>query len=432
MSREGGDATIVTPVKAGRDRDFAVWVNIIAPYIAKVSDGKAPDLGVIADEFAEVVEKAVRRVGRPPRAEGDSHKARILEVLDEAIVGASEGGHRFSQRNLLYEVRPLILERGGAAPSWGRFCSVLTEKELEDGHDIPGMTRIPRGTFIEPHGGAVIPLGTTAVENYKRPAWRFNKVLFVEKEGPLGVLRSEGWANRNDIALVSSKGQPTRAVRDLFDPLGDTNEEVAIFALHDADAAGTIILRPSVKRPLRVQPDECRSSTSGCSRGGGRDGAAHRAHQVKKTPAIARDIKEPWRTPYGYGRGALTQRAENESAALMARREDGRVRAARAWVPPEVLGAKLDERVRERLVEQERERILREANLEQLVDNKMAELKAKLAEARASLANEIADSLEDEPEQSWADAVDQIAEEIAPPARPPDVNPSNTKGGSDA
>ena len=48
------------------------------------------------------------------------------------------------------------------------------------------MYREPRGTIYHPHTGEVIPLGTLNVENYERPVWIFNKIVYIEKEGLRG------------------------------------------------------------------------------------------------------------------------------------------------------------------------------------------------------------------------------------------------------
>jgi hypothetical protein len=122
----------------------------------------------------------------------------------------------------------------------GNFKRIITDYESEHG-EIPGMYREPRGLLYHPHAGDDIPLGTLTVKDYERPIWTFNKLLYVEKEGFSEALKADGWPERHDCALMSSKGFTTRAARDLVDKLAEHDEPVTIFCAHDADAYGTMI-----------------------------------------------------------------------------------------------------------------------------------------------------------------------------------------------
>src|SRR5262249_27255240 len=92
-----------------------------------------------------------------------------------------------------------------------------------------------------PHRGDTIPLGTLTVEDYERPAWTYNKVVFIEKEGRVEALKAVRWPERHDCMPMSSKGFSPRAARDLVDKLAEHDEPVTIFCVHDADAAGPMI-----------------------------------------------------------------------------------------------------------------------------------------------------------------------------------------------
>jgi hypothetical protein len=65
--------------------------------------------------------------------------------------------------------------------------------------------------------------------------------LYCEKEGLISVLRSAGWAERHDCALMSAKGFASRAARDVLDLVAETEEDIFFFCIHDADAYGTKI-----------------------------------------------------------------------------------------------------------------------------------------------------------------------------------------------
>ena len=103
------------------------------------------------------------------------------------------------------------------------------------------MYHEPRGSITHPHRDETITLGTLMVEQYERPAWNFNKLLYIEKEGAQEALKQDCWLERHDCAVMSSKGFSTRAARDLIDKLVAHDEPVEVFCAHDADASGTMI-----------------------------------------------------------------------------------------------------------------------------------------------------------------------------------------------
>jgi len=135
-------------------------------------------------------------------------------------------------------MRPVIQDQCGADLNYSHFCAVLTDYENDNG-PIPRMYRDARGSLYHPHTGETIPLGTLEVERYERPFYLLNKVLYIEKEGFFPLLIDERWPERHDCALLTSKGQATRAAKDLLDLMGDGVEPITIFCVHDADAYGT-------------------------------------------------------------------------------------------------------------------------------------------------------------------------------------------------
>ncbi|CAI8949260.1 HATPase_c domain-containing protein [Brevibacillus sp. IT-7CA2] len=221
------------------------YVNIITPYMPITSDGKAPDFRPMSEIIEDAIKRAVskaRKVNQIDQSGGRNEKQIVLENLPAAIAKTSGGGKFiFSQRQLYYAIRPYIMQAfDGKQPNYTYFCQIITDYEAEFG-EITGMYRDPRGTLYHPHTGEEIPLGTIAVQNYNRPSWTFNKIIFIEKEGYFASLRDVGFPEKYDCALLSSKGYASRAVKDLFDLLGETDEEIQFFCVHDADAAGTKI-----------------------------------------------------------------------------------------------------------------------------------------------------------------------------------------------
>src|SRR5262249_31828308 len=141
---------------------------------------------------------------------------------------------------LLYRLRPIVQNELGENLTTNNFSRIITDYEAEE-CEIPGMYREPRGSIYHPHMGQTITLGDLMVETYERPAWRYNKIVYIEKEGFSEALKAVQWPERHDCMLMSSKGFTTRAARDLVDKLAEHDEPVTIFCVHDADAHGTMI-----------------------------------------------------------------------------------------------------------------------------------------------------------------------------------------------
>lgn len=223
-----------------------VLLNVTTPYMPITTDGKEPDFSQYINPIYNVMRKATKKLRtliRKSNPAGDSQTKIIVNNLYDAIDKASGNGqYRYSLRQLFYAIRPYILE--GDADNreldYNHFGRVITKYESENG-ELEGMYRDPRGTLYHPHLRQSIPIGTMAVEQYQRPEWSFNKVLYCEKEGFLHLLQTVNWPERHDCALLSSKGFASRAVRDVIDLLGEGTEEVTFFCIHDADASGTLI-----------------------------------------------------------------------------------------------------------------------------------------------------------------------------------------------
>jgi hypothetical protein len=230
-------------------------INVTTPHLPLTSDGKAPNLERVAAAIRAAVEAAAkrgRRSGGGLRTRARSAKDIVLDHLEEGIAKAGGGG-RYSARQLCYAIRDYVAQELGVPLSWGNFETIITDYEADLGHDLPGIARDPRGTLYHPHTHEAISLGTMAVEQYARPPWTFNKLLYIEKEGYFTILQDAGWPEKNDCALLTAKGFPTRAARDVIDLLAETDEEITIFAVHDADASGTLIYQ-ALQEATRARP----------------------------------------------------------------------------------------------------------------------------------------------------------------------------------
>jgi hypothetical protein len=206
-----------TIAKAPKAKQFSIWVNLTTPYIPITSDGKAPDLKHFFGEIAAAVGKAVKRAHRPNAGSKLSQIGVVLDNLDAVIADVSgDGEFRFNQRQLLYGLRPIVMNEIGEELKLANFTKIITAYENEHG-EIPRMYREPRGSIYHPHLNETITLGTLMVEDCERPAWTFNKLVYIEKEGFSEALKEKRWGERHDCAVLSSKGFSTRAARDLID-----------------------------------------------------------------------------------------------------------------------------------------------------------------------------------------------------------------------
>ena len=132
------------PIKAGKDREFWIVVNVTTPHMPITTDGKAPDLLVIEGPLQIAAEKAIRQAKRRQPANGRQTTQReiIVDSLPAAIAKASgEGQYRYSLRQLFYAVRPSVLSELGIELNYGYFGKVVTEYEAANGCDVPGMYR---------------------------------------------------------------------------------------------------------------------------------------------------------------------------------------------------------------------------------------------------------------------------------------------------
>jgi hypothetical protein len=233
-----GHGFIGGPTKGSYD----VVLSVLTPYCPITSDGKTPDLAPFFDSIHDAAVRALKKAQRAsPTERRVSQKDVVLENLDAVIASVSGGSEfRFNERQIFYQLRPIVLEETGQPLQIGNFKAIITDYENEHG-EIEGMYREPRGSIYHPHRRETITLGTLMVEEYERPIWNFNKVTYIEKEGFSEALKETGWPERHDCMLMSSKGNTTRAAKDLVDKLTEHGEPCTIFCVHDADAYGTMI-----------------------------------------------------------------------------------------------------------------------------------------------------------------------------------------------
>lgn len=185
--------------------------------------------------------------------------------MEEAYNKASSNGRYYANaRQIMYACRPFIIARLGKH-IWGRnsdsyFTQTILKDYIEDRGDHMKVVWDARGHLIEPHTNYKIGLGGAEVMKYRQeqtgefseieqfdlktiaptrgPKNRYGAVLFVEKEGFHEQLEDAGITKRWDIAIMSSKGVPNAATCNVGAMVG-----VPVMALHDFDVAGFKIVK---------------------------------------------------------------------------------------------------------------------------------------------------------------------------------------------
>ena len=401
------------PVEA----QFFLVINITTPYMPITSDGKEPNLEPFLAAIVTATGRAVRKAHRPTAGGRISQKDIVLDNLDDAIATVSgEEGYRFNPRQILYVVRPIVRDEIGEELTEGNFNAIITHYEAEHG-EIPLMYREPRGSIYHPHIGQTITLGTLMVEDYERPVWTFNKVVYIEKEGFSEALKEVRWAERHDCMLMSSKGFTTRAVRDLVDKLAEHDEPVTVFCVHDGDGHGTTIhetfqeatkargarkikiinlgLEPweAIEMGLEVEeipPLKKRRPVAG---------------YVREREDLAPDGDE-WEEWLQTHRVELNAMTTPQFIAWL----DGKLADyAKLVPPPDILAAELSARIEEKVRTAVIDRILREAN----VDAQVAAARAAIETPdNAALARGIEQLFEATPDAQWRDHLETVATQL--------------------
>ncbi|MFB4321617.1 ATP-binding protein [Priestia sp. BR_2] len=400
-----------------RSRPASFFINIITPYMPITSDGKAPDFRMMSTLIEDAVKRAAskaRKVHLTDLSGGRSEKQIIVDNLDAAIEKTSGGGqYIFSQRQLYYAIRPYIMDAfEGKQPNYNYFCAVITDYEAEYG-DISGMYRDPRGTLYHPHTGEEIPLGTIAVQQYNRPRWTFNKIIFIEKEGYFASLRDVGFPEKYDCALLSSKGYASRAVKDLFDLLGETDEEIQFFCVHDADAAGTKIFE-TLQEATSARPGR---KVKVINLGLDPEEAIEMGLQVEsfdetsRRRPVADYVSWEWADWLQQNRVELNAMSTPEFIEWLENKmhEHGVGKVIPSY---EVLTAVFEESAAEAVRERVRREILERNSYEQLVDLELIKARGDIEQAKIDIQSVVSEKLDENPLHRWDEPVRNLAHNI--------------------
>jgi hypothetical protein len=220
---------------------------------------------------------------------------------------------------------------------------------------------------------------------------------------------------RNGMIACSSKGFSTRAARDLIDKLAEHDEPVTVFCVHDADAAGPMIyqtLQEATKARgarkiqivnLGLEPWE--AIAMGLEVETGEEGKKR-----KPVADYVRDrVDEDWEEWLQTRRVELNAMTTPQFIQWLNEKLDG---YEKLIPPPEVLQAELGARIEQKVRVVVTERILREAGFEEQVAAAIAAIEKPTA---ATLAADIEESFEQEPEREWREHIEAVAKASVTP-----------------
>jgi hypothetical protein len=200
-----------------------------------------------------------------------SIKEACWQYMEQAYLRASGGGgYPATARQVMYAIRRLVQEMTGQRLDDQYFTQTLLPDYMAETGVNWDVVYDDRGHFQEPHeGGPVVGLGTLSVRSYIKkghrlmtfslkgfpemvtvigPGYRYGAILFIEKEGFLPLLETAGFAERYDLAIMSTKGVSNTSARRLVDTLC-SQYQVPLSVLRDFDRAGFIIASTLQRAP---------------------------------------------------------------------------------------------------------------------------------------------------------------------------------------
>jgi hypothetical protein len=252
------------------------------------------------------------------------------------------------------------------------------------------------------------------VEDYERPPWLYNKVVYIEKEGFAEALKETRWPERHDCMPMSSKGFGTRAARDLVDKLAEHDEPVTIFCVHDADAWGTMIYQTFQEatkargaRKIRIinlglEPWEALDLGLEVEDVGAGERLKPVADYVRKRDDVAPDGDE-WEDWLQQHRVELNAMTTPQFIEWL----DGKLADCDKLIPPpDILAAELSARVEKKVRAAVVDRILREANVDAQVAAALADIETP---DNATLVTGIRQLFKATPDAQWRDHIETVA-----------------------
>jgi hypothetical protein len=192
-------------------------------------------------------------------------KEAAFHVMRDAYMAASAGGTLpANARQIYYAARPKILELTGRDSLDSQyFCQTLLVGYMRERGVDWNVAWDDRGHLTEPHTGSTIGLGTLKVRKYLKglrapeflgagfasakirtygPDGCYGALLYIEKEGFEQLFDEANLAEKHDIAIMSCKGMSVTAARQLADRIC-SRYNIPLLTLHDFDIAGFSIAK---------------------------------------------------------------------------------------------------------------------------------------------------------------------------------------------
>ena len=232
------------------DDDLA---EALATALWKVSKDIHKEARARERDAARAERDAERRVRQQLKPSLNKAEA-CYEVMWEAYVfSTGDEALPTMARDLYYSVRNRIERFGYDADelAYGYFANNILPDYRRDVRELPLVEYEPRGSLYEPHDGEEVHLGTRSVAEYNFPNFLFDKILYIEKKGRVGILKAAAVDKRHDMALIGGQGYATEAVRKLFESA--EKGDYQLFVLHDADRNGYSIAR-TLREETRRMP----------------------------------------------------------------------------------------------------------------------------------------------------------------------------------
>ena len=278
-----GLASLLSEQFAGGDQPVAIALHLVAARLDFTDTGKSAVAFPYGDEFGEKITADVCKVtGKweaqrraeirsaqaaqrredaltPKKPERVTIKDAAYRVLPAAYLKASTNlTLPANARQIYYAARGPILElTGKTSLDYGYFSQTLLIDFLREHPDqCRGWDVVfdERGTFVEPHTGRTIDLGTINVRNYVAslgehiPKEHFANVLYVEKAGFEALFEATKLGERFDLGIIYAKGESVTAARELIDAFAAVG--VRTFCIRDFDVYGF-----SIAKNLREDTD---------------------------------------------------------------------------------------------------------------------------------------------------------------------------------
>ncbi len=249
-------------------------------------------------------------------------------------------------------------------------------------------------------------------------------------------MQTARWPERWDCALLTSKGQATRATKDLLDLLGDTDEDITFYCIHDADAPGTTIYQALQEATRTRGRRRVHIENLGLDPWEAADmGLEYEAASYKRRAPVA-DYVHRYDTDHGTDWAGWLQSRRVE---LNAMHPDAFIswlddkmseRGAVKVIPPrKVLTERLAADVRAHLREQITARVLADARVEDQIDAAYSQIERSVYRTAVTLDDFVTNALEQSSTEPWTEPVRRAAVQLVDGGTNAEVQSNEPVGG---